>query len=61
MRQDTGYYDYWPYRDRPKIEFVVLASLEGGEFAPSGEVSAMQWRAPKRMPPREPAPPCTEP
>ncbi len=38
-------------RDRPKIEFVVLARLEGGEFAPSGEVSAMQWRAPDRMPP----------
>jgi len=38
-------------RDRPKVEFVVLATLEGGEFAPSGEVSAMQWRALSDMPP----------
>ena len=27
------------------------AALEGGEFSPSGEVSAMAWRAPEQMPP----------
>lgn len=38
-------------RDRPKFEFVVLASVVGGTFCPSGEVSAMMWRRPGDLPP----------
>ena len=42
MREDTGYYDHWPYRDRPKIEwpngarvaFWVAPNIEFYELDP---------------------------
>lgn len=27
MKEDTGYYDYWPYRDRPRITWPKGARL----------------------------------
>ena len=27
MKEDTGYYDYWPYRDRPRITWPNGARL----------------------------------
>ena len=54
MRQDTGYYDYWPYRDRPKIEWPggarlalwVAPNIEFYELDPPKNPSRTAWPHP---------------
>lgn len=38
-------------RDRPKYEFIVAARVIGGQFTPTGEVSAMAWHGLDALPP----------
>lgn len=54
MREDTGYYDYWPYRDRPtlrwpngaRIAFWVAPNIEFYELAPPANAQRAPWPHP---------------
>jgi len=51
MREDPGYYDYWPYRERPKIEwpngarlaFWVAPNIEFYELEPPPNPHRAPW------------------
>lgn len=54
MKVDPGYYDYWPYRDRPKITwpngarvaFWVAPNIEFYELAPPANPHRKAWPQP---------------
>lgn len=54
MKSDPGLYDYWPYRDRPKIvwpdgkrlAFWVAPNIEFYELAPPSNPSRKPWPKP---------------
>lgn len=54
MKEDPGYYDYWPYEDRPKIEwpngaqlaFWVAPNIEFYELNPPSNPYRSPWAQP---------------
>ena len=54
MREDPGLYDYWPYQDRPRIEwpngarlaFWVAPNIEFYELAPPANPQRKAWPQP---------------
>ena len=54
MKEDTGYYDYWPYRDRPRITwpkgarlaFWVAPNIEFYELDPPRNPQRTPWPHP---------------
>ena len=54
MKEDPGYYDYWPYRDRPKISwpngariaFWVAPNIEFYELNPPANPQRKAWPTP---------------
>ncbi|MEP5763193.1 MAG: polysaccharide deacetylase family protein [Halieaceae bacterium] len=54
MKEDPGFYDYWPYRDRPKIEwpngarlaFWVAPNIEFYELEPPSNPERAPWPRP---------------
>lgn len=55
MKEDPGYYDYWPYRNRPKIRwpggarlaFWVAPNIEFYELAPPANEFRKAWPTPQ--------------
>ena len=54
MKSDPGLYDYWPYRDRPKVVWPggkrlalwVAPNIEFYELAPPANPSRKPWPRP---------------
>ena len=55
MKQDLGFYDYWPYENRPKIQwpggaklaFWVAPNIEYYELDPPQNPFRKAWPQPK--------------